>query len=75
MTNATLTAFGMTNGQFRMQFPVDPGVNYLLQGSSDLSSTTNWQTILSTNSTENILDWLDPFPGNFSNRFYRVLSQ
>jgi hypothetical protein len=81
-TNVTLTVSGSgparpqlssvvyTNGVFCLTVSGDPGHDYILQTSSNL---TDWSSIFTDSMPTPPFNWSDGNAGNFTQRFYRVL--
>lgn len=69
---AAMTGLVTADGQCQLQIPSDVGFTYSLQASTNL---TEWQTILTTNASANVVQFLDPVDASVGQRFYRVLGQ
>jgi hypothetical protein len=52
-----------------------PGMNYIIQASTNLCDSTNWQTITNFVSTNSPYYFIDPAATNFHQRFYRAEMQ
>ena len=63
------TAF--SNGFFTLTVNGDFGPDYIVQSSTNLS-TTNWITLFTTNSPPLPFNWADTGATNFTQRFYRI---
>jgi len=65
-------ARSLINGRFQMTFPTKPGINYVVQASTNL---INWDSIWTNASPGGSLLFEDPQTTNFLRRFYRVMNQ
>lgn len=65
-----LSSYSMSNQLFRVTITGDPGLDYYVQASTNL---TDWQTVFTNLNATPPLNWTDPQTPNFSHRFYRVL--
>jgi hypothetical protein len=61
----------IVNGSLELAWPTTPGVNYVLQTTTDLSQT-NWTPLLTTNATATTTTVSEPTSSG-SQRFYRVV--
>ncbi len=68
-TAPQLSAAAYANGAFSLSVNGDPGHDYIIQVSSNL---TDWQNIFTNPSATPPFIWNDPGAGNFNRRFYRV---
>jgi hypothetical protein len=66
---ATVSSFGISNGQFSLQARCNAGPDYAVQVSSNLQ---DWQTVFTTNSPLKPVRWKDTSGTASSARFYRV---
>lgn len=66
------TSAGFSNGVFHLGFAGAAGSNYVLEGSTNL---TTWTPISTNSAPANFFDLIDPGASNFLYRFYRVVQQ
>jgi plastocyanin len=69
-----LSPLRLADGRFKVTLTTAPGVTYVLQGSTNLS-TTNWSNLSTNLAATNRLDVLDNSATNFAYRFYRARVQ
>ena len=62
-----------SNRQFSLRITGPFGPDYKIQAATNLNSSSNWITLLTTNNPIPPVRWTDTNAGNFSQRFYRVL--
>lgn len=68
--NPALQTTGLNNGAFALQISGSTGPDYQIQTSTNL---VNWTVATNILSPALPLNWSDPDPANFPQRFYRVL--
>lgn len=66
------TSAGFSNGVFQIGFAGASGSNYVLQGSTNLST---WTSLSTNTAPANFFNLIDPTATNFAYRFYRVIQQ
>jgi hypothetical protein len=71
-TSPTNSLAAYTNGIFSMEISGIAGPNYIIQVSTNLSST-NWQTLYTTNPATLPFTFTDTNASNYTAQFYRVL--
>jgi pectate lyase len=64
-----LTGFVYNNGTFSLTVSGDPGLDYIVQASTNL---TDWAGIFTNHSPTPPFVWSDSAASNFSQRFYRI---
>jgi hypothetical protein len=64
-----LSGFGYNNGTFSLTVSGDPGLDYIVQASTNL---TDWTSIFTNHSPIPPFVWTDLVASNFSQRFYRI---
>ena len=64
-----LAGFGYNNGTFSLTVSGDPGLDYIVQASTNL---TDWASIFTNHSPTPPFVWSDSAASNFSQRFYRI---
>ena len=62
----------VTNGLFRLTVTAEPGLNYMVQASSNLSSWVSLGIYTATNGTFTVLDTTSPL---LRTRYYRTIRQ
>jgi hypothetical protein len=69
LTNAAL----LPGGSVRFDFSTTPGLNYTIQFNSDLSNSSGWMGLQTTEATGSVLSFTNSPPGRAG--FFRVLQQ
>src|SRR6185503_1506626 len=66
----SVTQLGFANSELHLNITGDPGPDYTVEASTNL---TNWSVLLTTNSPTLPFDWTDTNAASFLQRFYRVI--
>jgi len=69
-----MSAGGLSGTNFRLSFPGQPGVTYVLEQTTNLAPSVTWQTVQSVLSTGALMQVTDTRATN-AMRFYRVRTQ
>jgi hypothetical protein len=70
--DVSLTTLAAARGVFAFSYSNDPGLRYVIESSSDLSSLANWTRVVTNMPTANPATFSEPFSSTTPARFFRV---
>jgi hypothetical protein len=72
---ALTNAVAIPGGGLQFDFTTTPGLTYTVQFNSDLSDSTGWSTLLTTNAAANSVSYTNSPPSGTATGYYRVIQQ